>query len=304
MALRIHSITVLIWSALLTSGIVARGAVESQRAPAPTYGGSVVQEVGITPRLGQRLPLETTFVDADGQPVRLGDCFANKPVILHLVYYDCPMLCKLSADGLFSTLKTLSLKPADDFTIVTISFDPREGPALSARARDIATARCGEEAVQKGWRFLTGDEASIKSVTDAVGFRYVYDENTRQYAHASGVFVITPEGTLSRYLSGVHFAPRDVRLALVEASDGAIGTPIDQVMMLCYMYDPTVGKYGFAIMTVMRAAGITTVVTMAAAIAIMLRRDRRRMTGFGTCHTERSEECGEQRGRDPSLRSG
>jgi protein SCO1/2 len=256
---------------------MARADAETSAAPARNYAGSVIKEIGITPKFGQTLPLDTAFVNADGKHVRLGECFAGKPVIVHLVYYECPMLCKLSADGLLNTLGSLSLKPGDDFTIVTISFDPREGPKLSAAARDMAIARCGKDAVQNGWHFLTGDEAAIKLVTDAVGFRYVYDENTKQYAHAAGIFVITPDGTVSRYLGGIKFSRRDVRLSLVEASDGKIGTALDQVMMLCYMYDPTVGRYGFAIMTVMRTAGLLTVFTLATAVVTMIRRDRRRI---------------------------
>jgi protein SCO1/2 len=280
-----------------TLGVNACANAQPGAASTPKYAGSVIKEVGITPKLGADLPMNGSFRGADGNAVRLDDCFAGKPVILHLVYYECPMLCRLSADGLFSTLGTLSLKPGDDFTIVTLSFDPREGPELSARAREVAITRCGRDAVERGWHFLTGDEASIKAVTDAVGFRYVYDENIKQYAHASGVFVITPEGKIARYLGGIHFAPRDLRLSLVEASGGKIGTAIDQVMMLCYMYDPTIGKYGFAIMTVMRTAGTLTVVTLAASIAIMLRHERRRTKRAGLLGTRRGEASSPPSGR-------
>jgi protein SCO1/2 len=277
---------VLLLSVIVALGAIARAAGEMSAPTAPKYGGGIFRDVGITPKFGQKLPLDAQFVNPDGKEVRLGDCFAGKPVVLHLVYYDCPMLCKLSADGLFSTLGVLSLKLGDDFTIVTISFDPREGPGLSAKARDLAIARCGKEAVETGWHFLTGDDASIKAVTDAVGFRYVYDDSTKQYAHASGIFVITADGTVSRYLGGINYSPRDVRFSLVEASDGKVGSAVDQVMMLCYMYDPTSGKYGFAIMTLMRTAGVLTVVTMATAIVVMFRRERRRQPGstdFSPC---------------------
>ncbi len=240
------------------------------------FAGAVIQQVGITPKFGQQLPLDVEFVDADGKAIRLGRCFAGRPVILHLVYYECPMLCKLSSDGLLSSLSTLSLKPGEDFMIVTLSFDPREGPGLSTRARELAITRCGADAVEKGWRFLTGDQPDIAAVTNAVGFRYVYDENTKQYAHASGIFVLAPDGTVSRYLGGINYSPRDLRFAIVEASNGKVGTVADQVLMLCYMYDPTVGKYGLAIMTVIRAAGVLTVVVLAASIVMMVRRERRR----------------------------
>jgi protein SCO1/2 len=275
MALFINKLAVVTMCVAATLDAAARAEPVREASPVRNYAGSVIKEVGIAPKLGEKLPLDAVFLNADGDAVRLGDCFTGKPVILHLVYYECPMLCRLSSDGLLSSLGTLSLTPGDDFTIVTLSFDPREGPELSARARDMAIARCGPDAVAKGWHFLTGDEASIKAVTEAVGFRYVYDERTKQYAHASGIFVITSDGTISRYLSGIHYAPRDVRLSLVEASNGKIGTAVDQVMMLCYMYDPSVGRYGLAIMTLMRTAGALTVVTLATAVGIMIRRERR-----------------------------
>jgi protein SCO1/2 len=249
---------------------------EAAQRPVANSAGEVFSTVRITPKLGQRVPLDLEFVDADGQKVRLGDCFGDKPVILHLVYYECPKLCKLSADGLLGTISTLSLKPGQEYSIVTLSFDPSEGPEMSARARKMAAARCGDEAVQSGWRFLTGDDASIREVTEAVGFHYTYDESTKQYAHAAGIFVLTQDGTISRYLAGIHYPPRDVRFSLVEASDGKIGTAIDQAMLLCYMYDPTVGKYGLAIMSVMRISGVLTVVMLGAAIYTMIRRERRK----------------------------
>jgi protein SCO1 len=236
----------------------------------------LVDQIGIKPKLGVQLPLELEFVDAAGKPLQLRDCFAGRPVILHLVYYDCPMLCKLSADGLFRTLSTLALKPSDDFSIVTLSFDPSEGPGLSASARQMAAERVGEQAVKGGWHFLTGEEDVISAITDAVGFRYAYDEKTRQFAHASGVFVVTPDGRLSRFLTGIDYSPRDLRLALVEASGGKVGTATDQVMLLCYMYDPITGKYGLAIMSLLRAAGVATVCCLATAIVAMLRHERRR----------------------------
>lgn len=231
-------------------------------------------EVGIDPPLGEALPLDVPLVDADGQPVRLAECFADKPVILHLVYYECPMLCKLSSDGLMRAVETLSLRPGDDFTILTVSFDPREGPALSARARQMAAERVGQQAVSTGWHFLTGEPAALDKLCNAVGFRYKLDEKTGEYAHAAGAYILAADGTISRFLSGVDFSPRDLRLALVEASHGNVGTATDQVLLMCYMYDPTTGRYGMTIITAVRAGGIATVVVLAAAIAVLLRRER------------------------------
>jgi protein SCO1 len=237
------------------------------------------EQVGIRPVLGTQVPLDATFVDADGDTVRLGDVLADRPLILHLVYYECPMLCKLSSDGVMRGVEMITLAPGKDFSVVTLSFDPREGPELSARAREMAIDRVGREAVDGGWQFLTGDEAQIKRVCESVGFHYAWDDKTMQYAHAAGVFVLTPQGKLSRFLSGVEFSPRDLRLSLVEASEGRIGTAADQVLLMCYMYDPTTGKYGLAIITAIRVAGVATVVAMAASILIMLHRERRRHAG-------------------------
>jgi protein SCO1/2 len=255
-----------------SAGTMPTGTIAAGATP-----GEIIGRVGIAPKLGQELPLETSFVDADGKTIELGDCFqSGRPVILHLVYYECPMLCKLSSDGLLSTLSTLSLTQGEDFSIVTLSFDPREGPELSARARKLATQRVGREAVENGWRFLTGEEESIAAVTQAAGFRYTWDEASRQYAHAAGIFVLTPDGKISRYLGGIDYSPRDLRLAIVEASAGKVGTFGDQVKLLCYMYDPTVGKYGFAIMSLIRFAGLATVGGLATAIVVMVRRERQR----------------------------
>ncbi len=239
----------------------------------------LLEQVGITPQLGKKIPLDLTFTNADGQPVSLADLVKDRPVILHLVYYQCPMLCQLSSDGLLRALDTLTLKPGQDFSVITLSFDPREGPDLSARARQVATERFDPDSVEKGWSFLTGEEGAIKQLCDAVGFHYKFDEQKGQFAHATGIFVLTPNGTISRYLSGVEYSPRDLRLSLVEASQEKIGTVGDQVLLLCYHYDPTSGKYGLTIMTVLRTAGALTIAGLALGIGLMIRHERRGMRG-------------------------
>jgi protein SCO1 len=252
---------------LAAGGAAARGQASSS-------SGLVLDQIGISAKLGEQLPLDLEFTDSSGEKLLLGDCFKGRPLVLHLVYYDCPMLCKLAADGLFSTLSTLSLEAGDDFSIMTLSFDPRETPQLSARARQLAIERCGKEPVERGWHFLTGQQPQIAAVTEAVGFRYQFDEETKQYAHAAGIYVLTPDGVISRYLSGINYSPRDLRLALVEASGGKVGSASDQVLLLCYMYNPATGKYGLAIITVLRAAGLATVGLLATSIVVMLRRER------------------------------
>jgi protein SCO1/2 len=251
---------------------IAIGPLSCQAENTPI--SDVFDQVGISPPQAAKVPLDLSFVNAHGQTVRLAELFSNRPVILHLVYYECPMLCKLSRDGLIRAVGTLSLRLGQDFSIITVSFDPREGPELSRRAQGVAVERFGRDAVERGWHFLTGDAASIRRLCDAVGFRYRYDNETKQFAHASGAFVLTSDGMLSRYLSGIEYPPRDLRLALVEASAGKVGTTADQVLLLCYMYDPTTGRYGLAIMTAIRVAGIATVCCLGIAVFAMLRRER------------------------------
>src|SRR5262245_52552423 len=200
------------WCLLLSNALVVVAPAVAWAQPTLDPNVQLVDQVGISPKLGERVPAELPFVDADSREMKLGDCLGQRPVILHLVYYQCPMLCRLSTDGLLRALDTLTLKPGEDFSIVTVSFDPREGPELSAAARQVAIERYGREPVEEGWRFLTGEEASIAKLCDAVGFRYRYDAEKRQFAHATGVFVLAPDGTLSRFLSGVEFSPRDLRL--------------------------------------------------------------------------------------------
>jgi protein SCO1/2 len=226
--------------------------------------------------LGNTVPLDLQFTDHAGSPVRLGDFFHKRPVVLHLVYYQCPMLCRLSSDGLFRVVPSLPLEMGDDYSIVTVSFDAREGSDLSARARRAAAERCGNEAVERGWFFLTGEQNAIDALCRSVGFRYKFDEKTNQFAHAAGVFVLNADGTVSRFLSGVDFPPRDLRLSIVEASAGKVGAAADQVLLMCYMYDPTTGRYGFAVMTAIRTGGVLTVLALATSITVMLRRERRR----------------------------
>jgi protein SCO1 len=264
---------------LLLMSIAVACCVRTAAAAEPDISSNridqLLQQVGITPQLGQKIPLDLKFTDADGKSVRLGDLVKDRPAVLHLVYYECPMLCQLSRDGLLRTLETLTLKPGKDFSVITVSFDPREGPEFSARARQVAMERFDRESVEQGWTFLTGDEPSIKQLCDSVGFRYKFDEQKQQYAHAAGIFILTPGGTISRYLSGVEYSPRDLRLSLVEASQDKIGTATDQVLLLCYMYDPTSGKYGLAIMTVLRTAGALTVAGIVLAIGLMIRHEHR-----------------------------
>ncbi|MGH7202128.1 MAG: SCO family protein [Planctomycetaceae bacterium] len=228
-------------------------------------------------KLNDRVPLDLTFRNTNGQTVRLGDSLDGKPVILNLVYFRCPRLCHLTMDGLVRTLRTMSLDVGKDFRVLTISFDPREDVETARRARNTILKRYGRDAAADGWQFLTGEQPQIAALTDAVGFNYAYDPARDQYAHAAGIIILTPDGRIARYLTGFEFAARDLRLSLVEASAGEIGSPTDQVLLLCYQYDPTTGRYGWIAGRLLPTLGILTVVMLGGSVGWMLRQERRRM---------------------------
>jgi protein SCO1 len=233
-----------------------------------------LQEVGFDQRLDEKLPLDTMFRDEHGNTVRLGDYFGEKPVILAFVYYDCPMLCTMVLNGLTTTLKVMNFEVGNEFDIVTVSFDPRETPELATAKKTTYVQRYNRPGAEEGWHFLTGDEESIRRLTDAAGFRYFYDERVGDFAHASGIILVTPDGRLSKYLYGVEYAPRDLRLGLIEAASGRIGNPVDQILLYCYEYDPTTGTYGLVIMRLIRLGGLLTVLGLGFFVVAMLMRDR------------------------------
>ncbi len=234
----------------------------------------ILGEVSFDQKLDAQVALDLPFTDENGARVELGRYFGTKPVVLLLVYYECPMLCTLVLNGFVRMLRALSLEPGDDFEIVTVSIDPRETPELAQKKRTKYIAEYGKPEVASAWHFLTGSEAAIADLAHTVGFRFKFDDETNQYAHASGFVTLTPQGRVSKYFYGVEYSPRDVRLALVESSSGQIGTLVDQVLLLCYHYDPTTGKYGVAIMTLVRALGVLTVAALVGFIFMMLRRER------------------------------
>ena len=234
----------------------------------------ILRDIGFDQRLGEAVPLDVALRDEAGRAVRLGDYFGRRPVVLSLVYYECPMLCTLALNGLLSALKTLSFDVGKEFEVVTVSFEPRETPELAAAKKQAYLERYGRPGAAEGWHFLTGEEASIGRLTKAVGFRYAWDAPTRQYAHPTGVLVLTPEGRIARYLYGIEYAPKDLRFALVEASAGRIGSPIDQIILYCYQYDPATGRYGAAVMRIVRLAGAATVLALGTFLAAMWRRER------------------------------
>jgi protein SCO1/2 len=234
---------------------------------------SLLKEVGIDQKLNQSIPLDLVFHDEHGKQVRLGEYFGQKPVILSMVYYNCPMLCTQVLNGLESSLKLIPMDVGKQFNMVTVSIDPTERPVLAAAKQALYTGLYGRPGASEGWHFLTGDEQQIRQLANALGFRYAYDPDSKQFAHASAIMLLTPEGKISRYFYGIQFPSRDMRLGLVEASEGKIGTPVDQVLLFCYHYDPSTGKYGLLISRLIQAAGAVTVLAIAALILVLYKKE-------------------------------
>ncbi|MEX0703787.1 MAG: SCO family protein [Planctomycetales bacterium] len=260
------------WAALLAA--LAGGRASAAEQP-PGVQQQILRSVGIEQKLDGQVPLDLPFRDEAGGRVTLGDYAGEKPVLLNLVYYECPMLCNVAMEGLVRTLRTLEFTPGDEFEIVTVSFDPRETPQRAAQAKRKFLRHYDRPDAAGGWHFLTGDETSIRPLAEAVGFRYEYDDQKAQFAHAAGIMVLTPDGRLSRYLDGIDYPARDLRLALVEASEYRIGSATDHVLLFCYQYDPATGKYGLLIHRVIQAAGAATVLLLGGGIGLMIWRERR-----------------------------
>jgi len=257
--------------------LIAVAAVETARAQPP-----ILRDMGIDQRLDAQVPLDLTFRDEAGRRVRLGEYFAGKPVILVLAYYRCPMLCTQVLNGLARALLDVKLELGKDFQVVTVSFDPREQPALAAANKKTYLDRYGHrDGAEDGWHFLTGDEGPIKQLADAVGFHYRYDAKNDQYAHASAIMVLTPQGKVSRYFLDIRFDAAQLRLSLVNASDNKIGSLADRVFLFCFHYDPSEGKYGLAIMNLVRLGGVLTVLGIGG-LVMVLRRQEKRRRGEGT----------------------
>ena len=242
-----------------------------------------LREVGFDQKLDQLVPLDVKLRDESGAQVRLGDYFGSKPVVLSLAYFSCPMLCGLHLNGLASSLKPLKLEPGQDFEIVTVSFDPRDTPEKASVKKKETLERYERRGAENGWHFLTGDADQIQALTSAVGFRYQYDEKRGEFAHPAGVVLLTPDGHVSRYLFGIDYPPRDLRLGLVESAQGKIGTLIDQVLLFCFHYDPAMGRYSAIALNSVRVGGVLTLIGLAVFIGGALRREsRRRAARHGT----------------------
>jgi protein SCO1/2 len=236
----------------------------------------VLENVGIDQKMNEPVPLDLVFRDEAGKEVRLGEYFGKKPVILSLVYFKCPMLCTLVLNGLVRSLRATSFDAGREFEVVTVSFDPRDTPETAATMKRVYMNEYRRPGAEQGWHFLTGDEEAIKRLTEAVGFRYKYDPESGQFAHASGIMVLTPKGRVAQYFYGLEYSARDLRLSLVESAENRIGSTVDQVLLYCFRYDPAKGRYGLAIMKTLRVASVGTVLGLGALIVSLVYRGRKR----------------------------
>jgi protein SCO1 len=266
--------------------VAAASSARAQMTGAPTAGykrepgitaatvPAALREIGFDQHLGQPIPLDVLFRDESGSGVRLGQYFSTRPVVLLFAYYDCPMLCTQVINGLSTALGILSLEPGKEFEVVTVSFNPLDTPETARAKKAVYIERYKKPHASEAWHFLTGDQTSIDLLTKAAGFRYAWDAETRQYAHPTGVMVLTPDGRLARYLFGIEYGPRDLRYALVEASAGKVGNAVDTLLLYCYHYDPTTGRYGLVVMRAIRIAAAGTLLLLGGFIVLMIRHEK------------------------------
>ena len=270
-----HTCLAALFSATAVAILAVASTASAQLASDPMQSVGVrpelLKQVGIDQKLNQPIPLNLAFRDENGKTVQLGEYFGQKPVILTLVYYNCPMLCTQVLNGVESGLKELPMDIGKQFNVVTVSIDPTDTHVLASVKQEMYTGMYGRTGAAQGWHFLTGDQPQIKQLATAAGFRYAYDPDTKQFAHATAIMILTPEGKISRYLYGIQFPSRDLRLGLVEASEGKIGTPVDQVLLFCYHYDPHTGKYGLLISHIIQAGGALTVLIIGVVVLILFR---------------------------------
>ncbi len=255
---------------LLLAGLSLRPVYSAEQSGPPGFNG-----IGIEQRLGNQVPLEAQFLDETGTPVQLRKYFTGKPVLLAPVYFRCPMLCSQVLSGAVAAMRPLSMRPGQDFEVVAVSFDPADTPQIAAAKRQHYAASYSSKAGTNGWHFLTGTPSSINAVMDAIGFHYRWDEKSKIFIHASGIMLLTPEGQVARYLYGVNYEPKDLKLGLVESSHNRVGSPVDQFLLLCYHYDPKTGKYGAAVLNTLRTFGILTIILLVGGMFLLWRRDLR-----------------------------
>jgi len=272
--LRVHdkgSSAVWRWWIVQLVGLLVLSGASGARADNAKILPPLLQGIGIDQRLNEQVPLDLQFRDETGKTVRLGGYFGKKPVILSLVYFGCPMLCTMAENGLLHSLQEVKFSVGDQFEVLTVSFDPLDTTELAAAKKAVYVGLYGRKGAERGWHFLTGDESSIQQLTRAVGFRYRYDAQAKQFVHATGIMVLTPKGKIARYFYGIYYPSRDLRLGLVEASANKIGSPVDEVLLFCCRYDPATGKYGMIISRLLQMAGLITVLCIGGLILALSR---------------------------------
>src|SRR5690242_12965595 len=286
-------LAVILWAVIACANAVAQAppgpssplyGARTDTGPVSTGLPSPLRDVRIEQKLNQQLPLDLTFRDESGREIKLGEYFDRKAVVLAFVYYSCPMLCTQVLNGMVTSFRVLPFEIGKEYDVVTISFDPRETPELAQRKKNVYVNYLPEKMradAASGWHFLTGDEANIQKITEAAGFHYRYDESTKQFAHASAIMLATSAGKLSRYYYGIEYPARDLRLGLIETSQNKVGSPVDQLLLYCYHYDPASGKYGAVVMNIMRLAGGFTIIGIAA-LLLLLRPRKKTLTAVAT----------------------
>src|SRR5271157_2372411 len=273
------AVAVVLCQALLTPSLRSQVSRydEKQMAPVSDKPPAILNKVGIAQRLNEQLPLSLTFTDDQGRQVQLGSYFGKRPAILALVYYQCPMLCSEELNGLTGALQMVNFVPGKDFNVIVVSIDPTEGTELAAAKKRTYLKRYGHPETASGWHFMTGTQANIDALTQAVGFGYVKipgpDGKLTQFAHASSIQIVTPEGKLAQYYMGVEYSPKDLRLGLIEASANHIGSPVDNILTYCYHYDPGTNKHSLIVARVVQLGGLVTVMTLGGFMLVMFRRD-------------------------------
>jgi protein SCO1/2 len=259
---------------LLITTAFGQGMSKGIMSPPANVRPPYLQNVGIDQHLDAQVPADLAFTDDSGRAVKLGDYFGHKPLILNLVYYNCTMLCGEALSGLTGAMKMVKFNVGDEFDVVTVSFNPQETPQIAAAKKQDYLKRYGRPGAASGWHFLTGPAESINALTKAVGFQYQYDPKSSQYAHATAIMVLTPQGRISRYFYGVDYPPKDLRMGLVEASQGKIGNAVDQVLLYCYHYDPATGKYGAIVANILKLGAGLTILLLGGLLFILFRLEK------------------------------
>jgi len=250
-------------------------------------GPAVLKEIGVDEKLGDTIPLDLVFINSDSVEVTLGELFeSDKPVLLNPLYYDCPVLCSVVLDGVFGAIKQIAWSPGNDYTIISFSIDPEEGPELASSNKEFYLNQFDRKSAADGWHFLTGSQESIEKLTEAIGFRYKYEEETGEYIHMASIMMLSPNGKITRYLYGANFREFDVRNALFEAADGTIGNSLDKVLMYCFTYDPSSQSYVPVAMNIMKLGGLATLIILGIFLSVFWRRERNKKDSTPTTKFE------------------